>query len=99
MLKRFEFAAIGNKRNDKRQFWQISNHFEEVFSEDFFWTKINYIHMNPVRAGLVSKASDYLYSSASNYVGKPSLIDVTIADTPILDARKFSGYDIDIGMW
>jgi REP element-mobilizing transposase RayT len=99
MLKRFEFAAINNKRNDKRQFWQISNHFEEVFTEEFFWTKINYIHMNPVRSGIVSKASDYLYSSASNYVGKPSLIDVTLADMPILDARKMSGYDIDIGMW
>jgi REP element-mobilizing transposase RayT len=63
MLKRFEFAAISNKRNDKRQFWQISNHFEEVFTEKFFWTKINpaanrYIHMNPVRSGIEPKASD-----------------------------------------
>jgi hypothetical protein len=86
----YQFAAISNKRNDKRQFWQISNHFEEVFTEEFFWTKINraanrYIHMNPVRSGIVSKASDYLYSSASNYVGRLSLLDVTLADMPILE--------------
>ncbi len=95
------FAAISNKRNDKRQFWQISNHFEEVFTEQFFWTKIDraanrYVHMNPVRSGIVARASDYLYPSASNYVGKPSLIDVTLADMPILDARKMSGHDIDM---
>jgi hypothetical protein len=29
---------------------------------------LNYIHNNPVEAGLVEKAEDYLYSSARNYV-------------------------------
>ena len=100
MLGRFRKAAQTNKRNDTHQFWQINNYFEEIFTEKFFWTKLNYIHMNPVRAGIVLKASDYLYSSASNYVGKPSLIEeVTLADRPILDATKTSGYDIDISLW
>jgi len=30
-------------------------------------TRLSYIHENPVRAGLVAEAEDYLYSSARNY--------------------------------
>ncbi len=33
-------------------------------SEATFMQKVNYIHQNPVRAGLVERAEDYLYSSA-----------------------------------
>jgi hypothetical protein len=32
------------------------------------WDKLNYIHLNPIRAGIVEKAQHYIYSSASNYV-------------------------------
>jgi REP element-mobilizing transposase RayT len=86
ILKRFEFAATSNKRNEKRQFWKYGNHPEEIFSEKFFWLKANYIHMNPVRAKIVSRASDYLYSSASNYVGKDSVFDgVTLMSNPIVN--------------
>ena len=35
-----------------------------VFSEAFFMQKVNYIHLNPVRAGLVAQAEDYRWSSA-----------------------------------
>jgi len=31
--------------------------------------RTGYIHNNPVRAGIVEKPEDYLYSSARNYVG------------------------------
>ena len=31
-------------------------------------TKINYIHANPVRKGLVSMPEDWFYSSARNYL-------------------------------
>lgn len=36
----------------------------EIYGEDTMMQKVNYIHQNPVRAGLVEKAEDYLYSSA-----------------------------------
>lgn len=39
------------------------------------WQKLNYIHNNPVKAGIVEKPEDYLYSSASAYCGMKSLID------------------------
>jgi hypothetical protein len=44
--------------------------------------------MNPVRSGLVLKASEYLYSSASNYTKNKGLIDVSIASLPIIDLTK-----------
>jgi REP element-mobilizing transposase RayT len=99
ILKRFEFAATSNKRNEKRQFWKYGNHPEEIFSEKFFWLKANYIHMNPLRAKIVSRASDYLYSSASNYVGKDSVFDgVTLMSNPIVNPMN-SNWMAEINEW
>jgi hypothetical protein len=41
--------------------WQYGNHPEEVYSNKFMWTKLDYIHLNPVRAGIVEKASLCLF--------------------------------------
>jgi REP element-mobilizing transposase RayT len=41
-----------------------------VFSEGFFMQKVNYIHLNPVRAGLVAHAEDYRWSSARQWLGQ-----------------------------
>lgn len=52
------------KRKYKYSLWE---HHPDAFlltSETTFMQKVNYIHQNPVRAGLVVKAEDYLYSSA-----------------------------------
>jgi putative transposase len=44
-------------------------HGEEITTRDFFDSKLQYIHMNPVRAGLVEKEEEYLYSSCGDYYG------------------------------
>jgi len=88
MLKRFEFACKSHSRNEKYQFWQYGNHPEEIFLEKFFWSKLDYIHLNPVRAGIVDKASHYLYSSASNYVNDNGIITITKVDNPVIDILK-----------
>ena len=49
------------------RFWQPDNHPEECFSLPFIWQKLNYIHNNPVRSQIVSKAEKYLNSSAADY--------------------------------
>jgi hypothetical protein len=36
-----------------------------------FMQKVNYIHLNPVRAGLVERAEDYLFSSAQIWRKNP----------------------------
>ena len=39
-----------------------------IRTPDQFLVKLNYIHENPVRAGLVEAASDYKYSSAADWL-------------------------------
>ena len=76
MLKRFEFAARSNVRNSIHQFWTHENHAVELFTPDFTEQKIQYIHKNPVRARIVEKEEDYIYSSARNYASLWSLIEI-----------------------
>jgi len=76
MLNLFEFAAKQHKRNEKYQIWTHENHAELIYSDKFIFQKIDYIHENPVRAGIVEKAEDYLYSSAGSFAGRPCLLEI-----------------------
>lgn len=76
MLKIFEDEAEQSKKHKTYKFWQVGNHAIEVFTEKFIWDKINYIHENPVRAGLVKQQWDWIYSSASNYPDEESVLEV-----------------------
>jgi REP element-mobilizing transposase RayT len=88
MLQRFQLARESHSRNKNYQFWQLGNHAEEIYSEKFMWSKIDYIHFNPVRAGIVSHPEDYIYSSASNYVNNKGIIEVEIVEIPIVNVLK-----------
>lgn len=68
LLRAFRFHAGGTNQNKDYKIWINDNHPEQIFSEKFLRTKLDYIHDNPVKAGWVEKAEDYLYSSASNYI-------------------------------
>lgn len=57
------------KYEGKIWFWEEGYHGEEILSKSFYETKVNYIHMNPVRAGLVEKEEEYLLSSAGDFNG------------------------------
>jgi len=52
------------KRNHRFSLWQHDSDVFSVNSESKFMEKVNYIHKNPVRAGLVDRAEDYRWSSA-----------------------------------
>ncbi|WP_423408322.1 REP-associated tyrosine transposase [Heyndrickxia sp. MSNUG] len=45
---------------------------ESVESRRYFLTVIRYIHQNPVKAGIVSKVSDWRWSSCAAYYGQKS---------------------------
>lgn len=93
MLARFKKATESHSRNTNYQFWQYGNHAEEIYSAKFLWSKLDYIHLNPVKAGIVSKASDYVYSSASNYVGKESVLkSIVLAAQPVADVLKAGSF-------
>lgn len=64
MLHRFKWNAAQHVRNEAHQIWTHENHALEITSKPFFLQKLDYIHQNPVRNGLVTREEDYLYSSA-----------------------------------
>jgi hypothetical protein len=92
MLKRFAKATESHSRNKNFQFWQYGNHPEEIYSEKFMWSKLDYIHLNPVRAGIVSKASDYIYSSASNYVNESGLLPIEKVTNPVIAVSNLNNF-------
>ena len=58
-------------RNYKHSLWQTERNVLPVFSEGMFMEKLNYIHQNPVRAGLTDRAEDYRWSSARLWRRRP----------------------------
>ncbi len=67
MLEVFLKSGAKNSRNKTYQFWQQDNHPIELITTNFTQQKLDYIHNNPVEAGIVEKADEYLYSSAKDY--------------------------------
>ncbi|HCX99454.1 MAG TPA: hypothetical protein DG754_04865, partial [Bacteroidales bacterium] len=68
------------KGKQTHQLWTHENHAEHLYSQKFIEQKVQYIHNNPVRSGIVANPEDYLYSSARNYAGLESVIDVIEVD-------------------
>lgn len=76
LLESFKNAATREK-DQERKLWMKRFDDEVIRNQKMFWTKLNYIHKNPVKSGLVLKAEDYKYSSARNYVFKDhSILEV-----------------------
>ncbi len=51
-------------RRSEYTLWQHHSNVMLLTSESAFMQRVNYIHQNPVRAGLVERAEDYRWSSA-----------------------------------
>lgn len=64
------------KSNNDFQLWQHSYHPIQLDSKALIDQKIEYIHMNPVQAGFVNKPEYFLFSSARNYAGLESVIEI-----------------------
>jgi len=58
-------------RNHKYSLWQTERNVLPIFSEGMFMEKVNYIHQNPVKAGLSERAEDYRWSSARIWRRRP----------------------------
>ena len=77
MLPLFKQAGKINSRNSNYQFWQQDNHPIELSSHEMMDQRLEYIHNNQVKAGIVEKAEDYLYSSAIDYfTGRKGLLEI-----------------------
>ncbi len=74
-----DFRAAGekNKKNQKYQLWQQNNQPKELVSNSFKEEKLQYLHRNPVEAGLVWEPEHYVYSIATDYAGGKGLVAVS----------------------
>ena len=76
MLWIFKKAGEKNSRNKDYQFWQQENHPVQLSTIPFTLEKLNYIHNNSVKAGIVEKPEDYLLSSGRDYFGMRGLLPI-----------------------
>ena len=72
------------ERADKQKHSVYQHHPNaiRITGEDALMQKVNYIHLNPVREGLVEHPDDYLYSSARLWHGR------AIEDEPLITDHK-----------
>jgi len=75
-----EIFSVTTKKHDPKQksrFWMERFDDQVIRNNKMFWEKLIYIHNNPVKAGLVQKPEDYIFSSARNYMlGDQTIIEV-----------------------
>ncbi len=76
LLWMFEKAGKRNPNNEQFQFWQQHSQPIELNSNFLMDQKLNYIHNNPIEAGIVSKPEEYKYSSAFDYSGGNGLVKI-----------------------
>jgi REP element-mobilizing transposase RayT len=76
MLRLFKHAAKRQNKDGQYQVWTHENHAMEVYGNSFIQSKVDYIHHNPLRAGIVIRPEDYKYSSAANYADQEGLLDI-----------------------
>lgn len=67
LLHMFKYYAKYKQQNKKYQFWQKTNYPTEILNHKMLIQKIDYIHNNPVTAGLVTRAETWTYSSANPF--------------------------------
>ena len=80
MLYRFQYHAKYNNRIQNYKVWQDGYHGIECDTAKILLQKLDYIHDNPVKAGIVERPEHYLFSSAANYCGEKGVMDVVLLD-------------------
>jgi putative transposase len=78
LLKQLQFFKLKPKRDRKYQFWQEGSHPQLIDNDQMMFQKIEYIHNNPVKRGYIYEPVHWRYSSARNYAGLQSPVDVTL---------------------
>lgn len=75
------------KRKHTHSLWQQEKNVFSIYSEAVFMQKVNYIHANPVRAGLVERTIDYRWSSARIWQGRPADDEPLLCDNHLIQWR------------
>jgi putative transposase len=76
VLNQLQYYKQSIKIRSDYQVWQEGFHPQQIISEEMLQQKIDYLHHNPVRAGMVNRPEDWLYSSAGDYAGGKGLVEL-----------------------
>jgi putative transposase len=79
--------SINAGRQERGILWQPRYFDRALRTVKEYREKVDYIHQNPVRAGLVERAEDWLWSSAGEYSGN---LRATVSPQPILPIDRVS---------
>ena len=64
LLNQLKFRCAKHKPKQKFQVWKEGCHPQAIFDDEMMLQKIDYIHSNPVKRGLVASPEHWRYSSA-----------------------------------
>ena len=78
MLWIIESQGKKSSSNEKVKVWQHENHPVALVTNEMLEQRLDYIHQNPVRAGICYTAEDYKYSSAGVYAGEVGVLEVEV---------------------
>ncbi len=84
MLAYFKHSGRYLKRIKDYKVWQDGNHAEIIYSPEFFYQQLNYIHKNPVKEMIVSNEDDYWFSSARNYSERDYLLEIILESSQLI---------------
>jgi putative transposase len=77
-------SAINERRNESGPLWQ-GRFFDRILrTVKEYWETVDYIHMNPVRRGLVIRPEDWRWSSIHSYQKTPceTALPIYVASLP-----------------
>jgi|AntRauTorcE11897_2_1112592.scaffolds.fasta_scaffold00096_3 REP element-mobilizing transposase RayT len=79
LLRKLNEAKLPTQKDREHQIWTEGFHPKQISNAAVMGQKIEYIHYNPVKAGLVERKSDWVYSSYGDYFGYSTcLVDVEL---------------------
>ena len=74
LLRMFKKSGKSTGQNKYYQVWQQGNHPIELDTNEKVNQRLQYLHMNPVKAGFVEKQEDWKFSSAKQYAGGKGML-------------------------
>ena len=66
-----------------------------VDKDRYFLAVLRYIHLNPVKAGLVEKPEEYLWSSYREYLTNPDIIDAELGLSYFKGIKEFQSFHLE----
>ena len=69
LLHQFEYRRAAHKLESRHQIWQEGSHPQAITDDAMMLQKLDYLHNNPVKRGLVAAPEHWRYSSAHEWCG------------------------------